>query len=221
MPLDLTIDDKLSEYISSVTLREPEVLRRLRDETAKLPMANMQISAEQGQFLALLLHLLGARRTLEVGVFTGYSSLVTALALPEDGHVIACDVNEEWTAVARRYWREAGVEHKIDLRLAPALKTLDNLIAMGQGSSFDFAFIDADKENYENYYERALVLLRPGGLIAVDNVLWSGRVIDPKVKDKDTLAIRAFNARLKDDDRVWLSMLPLRDGLTLACKKRG
>ncbi len=169
--------------------------------------------------MALLVHLLGARRTLEVGVFTGYSSLSVALALPDDGRIIACDVSEEWTAIARRYWREAGVEHKIDLRLRPALQTLDDLIALGQGGTFDFAFIDADKENYANYFERALVLLRPGGLIAVDNVLWSGRVIDKSVKDADTRAIRAFNDKLKSDERVWISMLPIRDGLTLACKK--
>jgi predicted O-methyltransferase YrrM len=202
-----------------VTPREPDVLRRLREETASLPNAGMQISPEQGQFMTLLVHLLDARRTLEVGVFTGYSSLSVALALPEDGHIIACDVSEEWTAIARRYWREAGVERKIDLRLRPALQTLDDLIALGQAGSFDFAFIDADKENYADYYERALVLLRPHGLIAVDNVLWSGRVIDKSVKDADTRAIRAFNEKLKADERIWLTMLPIRDGLTLACKK--
>src|SRR5579864_1248378 len=181
---DLTIDDKLWDYMRRVTLREPEPLRRLREGTASNPKANMQISPDQGQFMALLMHLIGAKRTIEVGVFTGYSSLAVALALPADGHIIACDVSEEWTAVARRYWREAGVEHKIDLRLRPALQTLDDLIALGQAGRFDFAFIDADKENYANYYERALVLLRPRGLIAVDNVLWSGRVIDPEVNDR-------------------------------------
>jgi predicted O-methyltransferase YrrM len=179
----------------------------------------MQISAEQGQFMALLIHLLAARKTLEIGVFTGYSSLAVALALPDDGRVIACDISEEWTSIARGYWREAGVERKIDLRLGPALKTLDDLIAQGQGGRFDFAFIDADKGNYINYYERALVLVRPGGLIAVDNVLWDGKVIDPSVNDPDTRAIRAFNESLRNDDRVWISMLPIRDGLTLACKK--
>jgi len=216
---DLTIGDELWEYMRRVTLREPDVLRMLREETASNPQANMQISPEQGQFMALLMHLIGARKTLEVGVFTGYSSLSVALALPEDGHVIACDISEEWTGVARRYWREAGVERKIDLRIRPALETLDDLIATGQGSRFDFAFIDADKHNYANYYERALVLVRRGGLIAVDNVLWSGRVLDPKANDADTRAIRAFNEKLLTDDRVWLSMLPIRDGLTLACKK--
>jgi predicted O-methyltransferase YrrM len=216
---DLTITDSLWDYMRRVTLREPSILRRLREETASQPQANMQISPEQGQFMALLMHLLNARKTLEIGVFTGYSSLSVALALPDDGRVIACDVNEEWTSIARRYWREAGVEKKIDLRLKPALATLDDLIATGQGGQFDFAFIDADKENYANYFERALVLVRPGGLIAIDNVLWYGRVIDPAVKDADTKAIRAFNEKLHNDERVWLSMLPVRDGLTLACKK--
>jgi predicted O-methyltransferase YrrM len=216
---DLPINDDLLKYIEQVTLREPELLRRLREETSRHPHASMQISAEQGQFMALLIHLLSARRTLEIGVFTGYSSLSVALALPEDGRIIACDISDEWTSIARRYWREAGVERKIDLRLGPALKTLDDLIAQGQGGRFDFAFIDADKGNYANYYERALVLVRAGGLIAVDNVLWDGKVIDPKVKDADTRAIRAFNESLHHDERVWLSMLPIRDGLTLACKK--
>ena len=216
---DLTITDELWEYMRRVTLREPDVLRKLREETARLPNSNLQISAEQGQFMALLMHLIGARRTIEIGVYTGYSALVVAQALPDDGHVIACDINEESAAVARRYWREAGVDRKIDLRIGRALNTLDDLIASGQGNRFDFVFIDADKTNYANYYERALVLLRPGGLIAVDNVLWYGRVIDASVDDADTRAIRAFNQQMKDDDRVWLSMLPVRDGLTLAAKK--
>jgi len=216
---DLTITDSLWEYMRSVTLREPELLRRLREETAPDPNSSFQISAEQGQFMALLMHLIGARRTIEIGVYTGYSALAVALALPEDGRIVACDINPEWTSVARRYWREAGVDHKIDLRLAPALVTLDHLIESGLGNQFDFVFIDADKTNYANYYERALVLLRRGGLIGVDNVLWYGRVIDASFDDPDTRAIRAFNAQLKNDDRVWLSMLPVRDGLTLACKK--
>jgi predicted O-methyltransferase YrrM len=216
---DLTISEPLWEYMRSVTLREPEILKRLRQETALLPTSTCQISAEQGQFMALLMHLIGARRTLEIGVYTGYSAMVVAQALPDDGRVIACDINEEWTAVARRYWREAGVERKIDLRMGLALATLDDLIASGQGNRFDFVFIDADKTNYQNYYERALVLVRPGGLIAVDNVLWYGRVIDASFDDPDTRAIRAFNAQLREDERVWLTMLPVRDGLTLACKK--
>jgi caffeoyl-CoA O-methyltransferase len=216
---DLTIGDELWEYMRRVTLREPALLERLRQETAPLPNATFQISAEQGQFMALLMRLIGARRTIEIGVYTGYSALSVALALPEDGRIIACDINKEWTQVARRYWREAGVEGKIDLRLGPALATLDGLIASGQANQFDFVFIDADKTNYANYYERALVLLRPGGLIGVDNVLWYGRVIDSSFDDPDTRAIRAFNEQIHQDDRVWLSMLPVRDGLTLACKK--
>ena len=221
MPLgDLVITEELWEYMRRVTLREPDILRRLREETANHPQIQMQISPEQGQFMALLMHLIGARRTIEVGVFTGYSSLSVALALPDDGRMIACDVNEEWTSIARRYWNAAGVEHKIDLRLRPALETLDNLIATGQGGRFDFMFIDADKTNYAHYYERALVLVRPGGLIAIDNVLWSGKVLDESVNDEDTRALRAFNEKLHGDDRVWLSMLAVRDGLTLACKKR-
>jgi predicted O-methyltransferase YrrM len=219
MPEDLTIGDELWEYMRRVTLREPELMERLREETAVYPNSSCQISAEQGQFMGLLMHLIGARRTIEIGVYTGYSALSVALALPDDGRIIACDINEEWTSIARRYWREAGVDGKIDLRLAPALATLDGLISRGQGNQFDFVFIDADKTNYANYYERALVLLRPGGLIAVDNVLWYGRVIDSSFDDPDTRAIRAFNQQLRSDDRVWLSMLPVRDGLTLACKK--
>jgi predicted O-methyltransferase YrrM len=221
MPLgDLIITEELWEYMRRVTLREPDILHRLREETANHPMVQMQISPEEGQFMALLMHLIGARRTIEVGVYTGYSSLSVALALPDDGRIIACDVNEEWTSIARRYWQAAGVEHKIDLRLRPALETLDSLIATGQGSRFDFMFIDADKTNYAHYYERALVLVRPGGLIAIDNVLWSGKVLDESVKDEDTKALRAFNEKLHRDDRVWLTMLAVRDGLTLACKKR-
>src|SRR5271156_5539608 len=216
---DLTIGDELWYYMRRVTLREPELLRRLREETAPHPKSSFQISAEQGQLMGLLMHLIGARRTIEIGVYTGYSALAVALALPDDGRIIACDINEEWTSVARRYWREAGVDQKIDLRLGPALATLDGLIASGLGNQFDFVFIDADKTNYLNYYERALVLLRPGGLIGVDKILWSGRVIDTAFDDPDTQAIRAFNRQLKSDERVWLSMLPVRDGLTLACKK--
>jgi len=219
MSEDLTIGNDLWEYMRRVTLREPALLRRLREETARYPNSNFQISAEQGQFLGLLMHLMGARRTIEVGVYTGYSALSVALALPHDGRIIACDVNKEWTSVAQRYWREAGVDGKIDLRLGPALATLDALIASGLANQFDFMFIDADKTNYVNYYERALVLLRPGGLIGADNVLWYGRVLDASFDDPDTRAIRAFNEQILNDDRVWLSMLPVRDGLTLACKK--
>ncbi len=216
------IDDRLYDYILANSLREPEVLRRLREETAGLPGAGMQISPEQGQFMALLVELIGARRTLEIGTFTGYSALVVALALPPGGRVVACDVNEDTTAVARRYWAEAGVADKIELHLAPALETLDRLLAPGpaggQAGCFDFAFIDADKANYDAYYERALALLRPGGLVAIDNVLWDGKVVEDAPDDPDTRAIQGLNAKLKDDSRVTLSLLPLGDGLTLARK---
>jgi predicted O-methyltransferase YrrM len=216
--LQTAVAEDITKYIQSVTLREPEILKRLREETAKLPNGMMQISAEQGQFMGMLIRLLGAKLTLEVGVFTGYSSIAVALALPEEGRIVACDVSEEYTSVARRYWREAGVEHKIGLRLAPAVETLDRLLAEGKSGAFDFAFIDADKENYDGYYERALKLLRPGGLIAVDNVLWHGKVLDESVQDADTRAIRALNEKLHRDERVWLSLLPIGDGMTLACK---
>jgi predicted O-methyltransferase YrrM len=213
------VDENLAEYIRGVTLREPEILKRLREETAKLPNAMMQISAEQGQFMGMLIRLLGAKLTLEVGVFTGYSSTAVALALPEDGRIIACDVSEEYTSVARRYWREAGVERKVTLRLAPAVETLESLLAEGKSGSFDFAFIDADKENYDSYYECALKLLRPSGLIAVDNVLWHGRVLDKSAQDADTRAIHALNEKLHGDERVLVSLLPIGDGMTLACKR--
>jgi predicted O-methyltransferase YrrM len=213
------VTEPLAHYVRSVTLREPDVLRRLREETASHPRAQMQIAPEQGQFMGLLIRLMGAKKTLEVGVFTGYSSLSVALALPPEGRVVACDVSEEYTSVARRYWKQAGVERKIELRIAPALQSLDALIGEGQAGTFDFAFLDADKENYWNYYERSLVLLRPGGLAAVDNVLWHERVINPDDNEPDTRAIREFNRRLHGDDRVWISMATLGDGLTLAMKK--
>jgi len=215
----IVLTDALYEYLLSVSLREPELLARLRQETALQEMSRMQISPEQGQLMFLLLRLIGARRCLEIGVFTGYSSLVSALALPADGRIVACDISEEWTAIARRYWREAGVEPKIDLRIAPALETLDGLIEAGEAGRFDFAFIDADKESYLAYYERVLQLLRPGGLLAVDNVLWSGRVADPEVSDADTAALRHFNETLHRDERIDLSLVPIGDGLTLARKR--
>lgn len=214
-----TLDEPLYQYLLSVSLREPDLLKRLREETARDPMARMQISPEQGQFMALLVRLMGARRCLEVGVFTGYSSLSVALALPDDGRIVACDVSEPWTAVARRYWAAAEVSHKIDLRLAPALQTLDTLLAAGEAGRFDFAFIDADKESYPDYFERTLQLLRPGGLIAVDNTLWSGKVADPENQERDTRAIRAFNHRMARDPRIELSLVPIGDGLSLALKK--
>jgi caffeoyl-CoA O-methyltransferase len=212
------ITDALAGYIREVTLREPPALQRLRESTEDHPQASMQIAPEQGQFLHFLVRLIGARNALEVGVFMGYSSSWVALALPADGKVLACDVSEEYATIARKTWREAGVEQKIDLRLAPALETLDSLIAGGHAGSFDFAFIDADKRNYLNYYERALTLVRPGGLIAVDNVLWDGTVIDPTEHDPDTEAIRAFNRKLHADDRIALTLVTIGDGLTLACK---
>ncbi len=214
----LGLDKSLYDYLLSVSLREPEVLTQLRQETAQQPMANMQIAPDQGQFLALLVKLIGAKKTLDIGVFTGYSSLVVALALPADGKVIACDVDEEYTAIARRYWQQAGVADKISLHIAPALETLKKLIAAGEVETFDFAFIDADKSNYDNYYELALQLVRPGGLIAIDNVLWSGRVADPQEQDNRTNKIRAFNQKLHQDQRITLSMVAIADGLTLAMK---
>lgn len=216
----ITVDDRLYDYLLSRSLREPEPLRRLRDETLAMPRASMQISPEQGQFMALLVRVLGATRTLEIGTFTGYSAAWVASALPADGRIVACDISEEWTSIARRYWSELGLDARIDLRLAPALDTLDDLLTAGEAGRYDFAFIDADKENYENYFERSLSLLRTGGLIAVDNVLWGGSVVDPDKRDKDTEAIRAFNEARLEDDRVDLSLVPIGDGLTLA-RKRG
>ena len=213
------LDDRLYNYLLSVSLREPEILRQLRQETNNHPQAIMQISPEQSQFMALLVQLVGAKKTLEVGVFTGYSSLSVALALPPDGKIIACDVSEEYTAIARRYWQKAGVADKIDLRIAPALETLDRLLADGQAQTFDFAFIDADKVNYEGYYERSLQLVRPGGLIAIDNVLWGGKVADSQFQNSSTLAIRALNQKLHHDERIILSLVPIADGLTLALKR--
>ena len=201
----------------SISLREPEVLRQLREETADDENANMQISPEQGQFMALLVKLLGAKRTLDIGVYTGYSSLCVSLALPEDGRVTACDINDKWTEIAKRYWQKAGVANKIDLRLAPALETLQILLEQDE-NNFDFAFVDADKVNYDQYYEYCLELIRPGGLIAIDNVLWGGAVADTSINDDDTRAIRALNKKIHADPRVETSLVPIADGLTLARK---
>lgn len=209
----------LNDYLLDVSLREPDILRQLREETAVLPNATLQISPEQGQFIAFLLKLINARRTIEVGVFTGYSSLWTALTLPEDGQIVACDVNEEFTAVAREYWQAAAVSHKIELILAPANETLDKLLAKGEAGQFDFAFIDADKKNYDHYYEACLQLVRPGGLVAIDNVLWHGKVIDPADQTPDTTAVRALNQKLRGDGRVDLSLVPIGDGMTLLRKR--
>lgn len=215
----LQITDPLIEYIRGVSPPESSLRRRLREETAAHPMARMQITPEQGHLLALFVRLLQAKRTLEIGVFTGYSSLSVAEALPADGRLIACDVSEEFTAIARRYWKEAGVDGKIDLRLAPARETLAQLIAEGNRGAFDFAFIDADKTNYIAYFEACLELVRPGGLIAVDNTLWHGSVADPNDQQDDTVAIRRFNEYVRDEPRVWHCLLPVGDGLTLAVKK--
>ena len=215
----LELDDRLHDYLLAHSVREPSVLRELRAETAGMTGSGMQIGPEQGQFMALLVELTGARRVLEIGTYTGYSSLAVALALPPEGRVIACDVNEEYTAVARRYWAKAGVANKVELRLGPGLETLDRMLAAGESGSFDFAFIDADKPNYLGYFERCLQLLRKGGLLAIDNVLWGGEVANPAAVDADTKAIRELNDRVVADQRVSISMLPVGDGLTLARKR--
>ncbi len=214
----LSIDDQLYTYLLNHTVQESDILKQLRQETAQHPQARMQISPEQGQFMALLVRLMGAQKTLEIGVFTGYSSLCVALALPISGQVIACDISDDFTQVARRYWKAAKVDPKIQLRLGPALKTLEQLLSEGQAETFDFAFIDADKANYMEYYEQSLKLLRPGGLIAIDNVLWSGRVADPEVTDHRTTAIRQLNDHVHQDLRVTSSLVPIGDGLLLALK---
>lgn len=214
----LNLDDTLYRYLIAVSLREHPVMADLRAATAAHPRAGMQISPEQGQLLALLVKLLGARRTLEIGVFTGYSALAVALALPDDGRIVACDVSREYTDLAKPYWARAGVTDKIVLHLAPAADTLAALIEQGQTGGFDFAFIDADKQGYDLYYERCLTLLRPGGLIAIDNVLWDGRAARP-AEDADTEVIQALNRKLLKDVRIDLSLLPIGDGLTLALKR--
>ncbi len=216
----LGLENDIYQYLLSVSIREPEILTKLREETAHHPRNMMQISPEQGQFMALLVQLMGAKKILEIGVFTGYSSLVVALALPPEGKMVACDVSEEYTNIASRYWEQAGVADKIHLRIAPATETLDKLLAEGEADTFDFAFIDADKSNYDNYYELALKLVRPGGLIAIDNVLWSGRVADSQIQDNRTKKIRALNEKIHQDQRVTISLVPIGDGLTLA-RKRG
>jgi predicted O-methyltransferase YrrM len=212
------LSEDLHAYLVKVGVREAPILQRLRAETAEMPMARMQISPEQGAFMALLVGLIGARTYLEVGTFTGYSSLSVAMALPANGRVTCCDISREWTDVARRYWTEAGVADRVDLRLGPAVETLDALLAEGAASSYDFAFLDADKPNYAAYYERILELLRPGGVLGIDNVLWSGRVADPAVDDEDTRALRELNEQIASDSRVELAMLPIGDGLSLVRK---
>jgi caffeoyl-CoA O-methyltransferase len=214
----LDLDDRLYDYLLKVGVRESDLLKELRAETAKRSNGGMQIGSDQGAFMHLLIGVIGAKRALEIGTFTGYSSLCVASALPADGKLICCDVSEEYTSIARNYWRRAGLESKIELRLGPAVATLDQMIE-AKVPEFDFVFIDADKTNYGNYYERALNLVRTGGLIAIDNVLWGGAVVDPADNDEDTVAIRAVNEKIRTDERVTLSMIPLGDGLTLARKR--
>ena len=215
----LSVDDALYRYLLDQSLREHPAQAALRASTASHPHAGMQISPEQGQLMALLVKLIGARRALEIGVFTGYSALAVALALPDEGRLLACDVSDEYTRVGRPYWEQAGVAHKIELRLAPALATLDARLAAGEAGQYDFAFIDADKRSYDGYYERCLQLLRAGGLIAIDNTLWGGKVAHAAGDDADTAALQALNAKLHGDARIDLSLLPIGDGLTLARKR--
>lgn len=215
----INLTSRLYSYLKNNSLRESEILKKLRKETHKTFQERMQISPEQGQFMRLLIEILGAKKTLDIGTFTGYSALSVALSLPDNGKVIACDINIEWTDMAKYFWEAAKVSHKIDLKLGPALQTLDKLLADGEENTFDFSFIDADKQNYIAYYERSLALLRTGGLIAIDNVLWGGQVADPAIHDSDTVIIRELNSKILMDDRVTISMLPIGDGLTLARKK--
>lgn len=215
----LQLDDNLYRYLLNVGGRETELLKRLREETARDPMSRMQIAPEQGAFMSLLVNIMGARKCLEVGTFTGYSSICMASAMPADGQLYCCDVDANWTSIAQRYWREAGLETRIQLTLAPAAETLQTLLDAGHARTFDLIFLDADKTNYDTYYELALKLLRSGGLLLVDNVLWSGRVLGHLVADADTRAIQALNLKIQQDQRVDMAMLPLADGLTLARKR--
>jgi predicted O-methyltransferase YrrM len=215
----LCLDDRLYDYLIRESVREPDLLAELRRETSALPMARMQIGPEQGQFMALLIQIMGAKNCLEVGTFTGYSALVCALALPEDGRLITLDVSEEWTRIATRFWARSDAGHRIDLRMGPAVASMQRLLNDGEADGFDFLFIDADKTGYADYYELGLKLVRPGGVIAFDNVLWGGSVADPSDEDVDTLALRALNHKLHEDIRVDLSMVPIGDGLTLARKR--
>ncbi len=208
--------DEVFDYVIKTSLRDDDILRRLREETGALEFGMMQIAPDQGQFMALLATMTGACRAIEVGTFTGYSALCIARALGDDGKLVACDVSNEWTGIARRYWKEAGVAERIDLHIAPALETLETLVAQGNAGSFDIAFIDADKENYDNYYERCLVLVRKGGLILIDNVLWGGSVADDSDQNDSTVAIRKLNAKIGCDERVDVAMVPIGDGLTIA-----
>lgn len=215
----LNLNETLYQYLLDHSVRESTLMRRLREVTAQQEMSRMQIAPEQGQFMALLVELMGAERIIEVGTFTGYSALCMAQAMPENGELVCCDVSKEWTDIGRRFWREAGVEERIRLHLAPALDTLDSLIEHGRTGNFDMAFIDADKTNYLNYYERCRTLLRRGGLLLFDNTLWDGAVADPDVQDADTRALRELNDTLRTDERVSISLVPIGDGLTLARKR--
>ncbi len=219
MSRQIQLNTELVQYIGDHLQREPDYLRELRAETAQMRTAGMQIAPEQARFMTVVLRAMQARRALEVGVFTGYSALVTALALPADGTVVACDVSEEWTSIARRYWDRAGVAERIDLRLAPASETLGRLLEAGESGRYDFAFIDADKSNYDDYYEKCLALLRVGGLLMIDNSLWGGAVVDAGKADADTRAIRDLNAKIAKDDRVDAYLAPIGDGIHMACKR--
>ena len=214
----IELNQSLRDYLINVSVKESGVLKDLREETLQLDEFQMQISPEQGSFLSFLVKLINAKHTLDIGVFTGYSSLVVALQLPQNGYVTACDTNEEWTEIAQKYWKEAKVEDKIDLHIAPAVETLEKLISNGNEGLYDFSFIDADKINYKHYFEQSLTLVRKGGVIAIDNVLWGGRVLDNSDTEPATRAIREFNSKLYKDDRVAISMIPIGDGLTLAQK---
>lgn len=213
------LPEKIDAYVNSLVAAEMDAQRRLREETGKLPAAGMQIAPDQGAFLTLIVGAIGAKNAIEIGTFTGYSAIAIARALPANGKLICCDVSEEWTSVARRYWKEAGVDKRIELKLAPALETLEGLIGKGKDSAFDFAFIDADKPGYDAYYEACLKLLRPGGVMAIDNVLWSGAVIDEAANDESTLALRALNAKISNDARVDAALMTIGDGVMLVRKK--
>jgi predicted O-methyltransferase YrrM len=215
----MQVTEAINRYVHEHLAPEPDYLQALRDETAQMANARMQISPEQARFMSVVLKSMRARFTIEVGVFTGYSTLVTALALPDDGTIVACDISDEWTRIGRRYWTQAGVADRIDLRLAPASDTLAAMIAGGEHERYDFAFIDADKANYDDYYEKCLALLRPGGLVMIDNALWGGAVTDTSVNDEDTVAIRKLNDKISRDQRVEAYLAPIGDGVHMALKR--
>ncbi|MCC2329070.1 class I SAM-dependent methyltransferase [Bacillus mobilis] len=217
--MTINLTDELYQYVLNNSLQEPNIVRQLREETAKMPMSAMQTPPEETQFLTILLRLMKASRILEIGTFTGYSTLWFALTIPEDGKITACDIDEKWTSVGKKYWEKAGVAHKIDLRIAPALKTIDQLLENHKANYYDFIFIDADKENYMNYYEKALLLVKPDGIIVIDNVLWGGSVINPLNQSGDVKSIRKINEKIMNDTRVHVSMLPIGDGVTFVIPK--